>query len=93
METPDSLREYIALFRDSARIMLRSDELFTSVSWAQVMIGQGIMPRRYPPVIDRLTDTQLMQFVDNVEQVIGSCVAVVPAHDAFIAKHCKAPPP
>jgi tryptophan 7-halogenase len=93
MEIPDSLREYIALFRDSARIMLRSDELFTSVSWAQVMIGQGIMPRRYPPVIDRLTGAQLEQFVDNVEQVIGSCVAVVPAHEAFIAKHCKAPPP
>jgi tryptophan 7-halogenase len=93
MEIPESLRDQIALFRDSARIMLRSDELFNNVSWAQVMIGQGITPRRYPPVIDRLTDSQLTQFVDEVERVISSCVAVVPPHEAFIAKHCKAPPP
>lgn len=93
MEIPESLREYIALFRDSARIMLRSDELFTTVSWAQVMIGQRIQPRRYPPVIDRLTPSELKRFVDHVEQVIGSCVAVVPAHEAFIARHCKAPSP
>jgi tryptophan halogenase len=93
MEIPESLREHIALFRDSARVMLRSDELFTTVSWAQVMIGQGIVPRRYPPVIDRLTDSQLRQFVGHVEQVISSSVAVVPKHEAFIDRHCKAPPP
>jgi tryptophan 7-halogenase len=93
MDIPESLREYIALFRDSGRIMPRSDELFTTVSWAQVMIGQGITPRRYPPVIDRLTDQELVQFVNQVEEVIGSAVAVVPAHEAFIARHCKAPPP
>jgi tryptophan 7-halogenase len=93
MEIPQSLREYIALFRDSARIMQRGDELFTTVSWAQVMIGQGIVPGRYPAVVDRLTDQELKQFVDQVEEVIGSAVAVVPAHEAFIARHCKAPPP
>jgi tryptophan 7-halogenase len=93
MDIPESLREYIALFRDSGRIMPRSDELFTTVSWAQVMIGQGITPRRYPPVIDRLSDQELGQFVNQVEEVIGSAVAVVPAHEAFIARHCKAPPP
>lgn len=93
MEIPESLREYLALFRDSARILQRGDELFTTVSWAQVMIGQGILPRRYPAVVDRLTDQELKQFVDQVEEVISSAVAVVPAHEAFIARHCKAPPP
>jgi tryptophan halogenase len=93
MEIPESLREYLELFRDSARIVQRGDELFTTVSWAQVMIGQGILPRRYPAVVDRLTDQELKQFVDQVEEVISSAVAVVPAHEAFIARHCKAPPP
>jgi tryptophan halogenase len=93
MEIPESLGEYLALFRDSARIVQRGDELFTTVSWAQVMIGQGILPRRYPAVVDRLTDQELKQFVDQVEEVISSAVAVVPAHEAFIARHCKAPPP
>jgi tryptophan halogenase len=93
MEIPETLREGIALFRDSARIMPRTEELFKTVSWAQVMIGQRIEPRRYPPVIDRLTDLELKKFLDHVEQVINSCVAVVPPHEAFIARHCKAPPP
>lgn len=93
MEIPESLREYIDLFRDSARLASRVDELFTTVSWAQVMLGQRIVPRRYPPVIDRLTDADLKQFIDHVEEVIRSCVAVVPSHEAFIAKHCRASPP
>ena len=93
MEIPETLREGIALFRDSARIMPRTEELFKTVSWAQVMIGQRIEPRRYPPVIDRLTDAELKKFLAHVEEVINSCVALVPPHEAFIARHCKAPPP
>ena len=93
MDIPDSLRDTIDLFCDSARIIPRTDELFKTVSWAQVMIGQGLQPRRYPPVIDRLTDEDLKKFIGHVEEVIRSCVAVVPAHEAFIARYCKAPPP
>lgn len=92
MHIPESLRERIALFRDSARIFPRCDELFTTVSWAQVMLGQRIAPQRYPPVIDRLTDAQLKQFTDHVHAVIASCVAALPPHEAFIERHCKAPP-
>jgi len=93
MEIPETLRASIALFRDSARIIPRTDELFKTVSWAQVMIGQRIEPRRYPPVIDRLTDAELKKFLAHVEEVINSCVALVPPHEAFIARHCKAPLP
>ncbi len=92
MEIPPSLKERLALFRDSARILLRSDELFTTVSWAQVMLGQRIEPRRYPPVIDRLSDAELKKFVDHVKSVISSCAAVLPPHEAFIARHCRASP-
>ncbi|MBW8077569.1 MAG: tryptophan halogenase, partial [Gallionella sp.] len=92
MEIPPSLKERLALFRDSARILLRSDELFTTVSWAQVMLGQHIEPRRYPPVIDRLSDAELKKFLDHVKSVISSCAAVLPPHEAFIARHCRASP-
>lgn len=92
MQIPESLREYIKLFEDSGRIDPRCDELFTVVSWAQVMLGQRISPQRYPPPIDRLTDSELKQFVDHVHSVISSCVAALPSHEAFIARHCKAPP-
>ena len=93
MEIPDSLRETVELFRDSARITPSAEELFKTVSWAQVMIGQRIQPRRYPPVIDRLKDAELKTFINHVEEVIRSCVAVVPPQEAFIARHCKAPAP
>lgn len=93
MDIPQSLRDRIELFRDSARVLPRCDDLFTTVSWAQVMIGQRLVPRTYPPVIDRLTIEELKQFVGHVQEVISSCVAVVPAHEAFIARHCAAPRP
>ena len=91
IEIPESLREYIALLRDSARIMPKSDELFAIVSRAQVMIGQRLVPHRGPPAVDRLTDAELKKFVHHVQEVVRSCLAVVPPHEAFIARHCQAP--
>jgi len=50
------------------------------------------VPRKYHPIVDRMSDQDLYEFVGKVEQVIKSCVDVMPSHQAFIDKWCKAPP-
>jgi tryptophan halogenase len=90
MAIPDELADYLALFEDSARVNPKADELFTLPSWVQVMLGQGVRPRDYPPIIDAFTDAELAKFLAHVESVVQSSVNVMPAHQSFIERFCKA---
>jgi tryptophan halogenase len=93
MDVPQGLREYMDLFRHSGRFYRENEELFAQISWVQVMIGQRITPRAYHPLVDLLSDAELDEFLSGVKRVISSCVEVMPAHEAFIAKYCAAGPP
>ena len=89
MQIPESLRNYIELFRESGCFFRNGTEMFGLTSWVQVMLGQGIKPVSYHPAVDWVSDADLFRYVDHVEQVIGSCVAAMPPHQAFIDRHCK----
>jgi len=88
---PAELHRRIDLFRANGRIHREFDELFTEVAWLQVMIGQGIEPRSYHPLADRVSDQQLQGFLGNLRTIIAGEVNKLPAHDAFIRRHCAAP--
>ena len=90
MAIPDALREYMELFKDSGRMIPKPDELFTVPSWVQVMVGQGMKARDFPPVIGVLSDADLGKFMAHVEEVIRSSVNVMPAHQDFIERYCRA---
>jgi tryptophan halogenase len=91
MAIPEPLADNIRLFRDSGRFYRNSDEMFALTSWVQVMIGQGIVPAAYHPLVDAVPDRELEQLVESVRGVIGSCVAAMPEHEQFIARYCRAP--
>ncbi|HEY8011442.1 MAG TPA: tryptophan halogenase family protein [Rudaea sp.] len=93
MDIPESLRGYIQLFRDSGRFFRDGEEMFAITSWVQVMIGQGIMPERYHPVVDQLPDKDLDELVGGVKKVVATCVDAMPMHQAFIDRYCKAGAP
>jgi tryptophan halogenase len=54
MPIPDTLARKLALFREKGRIFRYDDELFAIPSWVAVMLGQGIEPEGYDPVVDAL---------------------------------------
>jgi len=91
MTIPDSLRGYIELFRDSGRFFPDGEEMFTITSWVQVMIGQGILPQRYAPVVDRMPAAEVDEFVGEAKKVVAACVDAMPLHQAFIDRYSKAP--
>ncbi len=93
MDIPESLRGYIELFRNSGRFFRDADEMFAITSWVQVMIGQGILPQRYHPVVDQLPAKELDELVGNVRKVVATCVDAMPPHQAFIDRYCKAAAP
>ena len=90
MEIPSHLAHRIRLFMDSGLVFYECNEMFAELSWVQVMIGQNLMPRGYHPLVDQISDSELAQLVGGVAQVIDSCVAVMPPHQAFIDRHCAA---
>ncbi len=90
MPIPDTLQHKIDLFRSHARIFREHEELFTESSWVQVLLGQGVLPRAYHPMVDLLGDTEVRDFVANVRRVLERSAEAMPEHAAFIARTCKA---
>ena len=59
MKIPESLQHRIDLFKETGRVFKVPHELFGENSWIQVMLGQGLMPEQYHPIVDEMTDEEL----------------------------------
>jgi tryptophan halogenase len=90
MEIPASLQQRIDLFRSHGRVYREGSELFMKPSWLQVLHGQRIRPQAYHPLADLLTESEIQDYLEEVEGVIAACTEVMPSHAQFIAEHCAA---
>jgi len=92
MQVPESLLHRMQLYASHGRVFREGDELFTKVSWLQVMHGQRVRPQAYHPLVDLLSEDEIQAYLDEVAGVIQACVDVMPSHAKFIADHCAARP-
>jgi tryptophan halogenase len=90
MQIPPSLAERIAIFRENARLYRHDNELFSETSWFALLHGQNISPARYHPVADVLPAAELESRMTKMADVIQKCVSVMPTHQEFIDRFCKA---
>lgn len=90
MQIPDTLTQKIELFRESAAVHREHEELFSEISWIQVLLGQNIIPKRYHPMVDLLSDADLKNMVDGTRRVLDNSAALLPSHADYIAKTCPA---
>jgi tryptophan 7-halogenase len=90
MEIPDTLRNKMEVFLSSGRLVVESDELFKEASWLAVLMGQGIIPRRYDPLADAFEPTTMQQFMGNIRGAIRQAVDRMPPHKDYIARNCRA---
>ncbi|HLU06652.1 MAG TPA: tryptophan halogenase family protein [Woeseiaceae bacterium] len=88
MAIPDTLARRMELFEATGKVFREQDELFTEVAWQQVMIGQGLLPRDYHPLVDALSKHQLAEFLDNLKKIIDEAVASLPDHAQFLEQYC-----
>ena len=93
MDVPDSLAQKIELFRETARVFRRNEELFAENSWVQVMLGQGIAPRAWHPIAGKLNDDELDRLLGMIRQDVTRTVAGLPDHAAYVARYCGATEP
>jgi tryptophan 7-halogenase len=90
MPIPDSLAQKIELFRETGRVFRKNEELFAENSWVQVMMGQGIVPQSYHPIVEKLRDDELARLLETIRESVARNVASLPAHVAYVARYCGA---
>lgn len=93
MSIPETLARKIELYKKTTSVFKEQDELFHEGSWQQVMLGQGITPQAYHPVVDKLSGDELQRLMNSIEKEHDQYVAQFPSHQQFIDRYCKAIPP
>ncbi|RDV26799.1 tryptophan 7-halogenase [Alteromonas aestuariivivens] len=88
MQVPKSLAHRIELFRQTGRVFREGSELFDD-SWQQVMIGQGLMPKTYHPIVDAMSDQELQQFLSQILNNIRRTVERLPSHEQYLRQYCS----
>nr|WP_315258942.1 tryptophan halogenase family protein [uncultured Duganella sp.] len=93
MSIPDSLREAVDLFRSNGCYFRNGDDFFALPSWVQVMLGQGIVPQSYHPIVDEMPEATLVEQVAGMERMLAHAVGAMPTHQEWINRYWKAPAP
>lgn len=92
MEIPESLQHRIDMFKRTGSVFHKVGDLFAENSWTQVMLGQGLMPEQYHPIVDMMSDKELKGFMNSIKSSVDHLVGQLPSHQKFIAGYCKAEP-
>ncbi len=87
MDVPASLRHRIDLFKKTGRVFREGSELFDD-SWQQVMIGQGLMPESYHPIVDTMSRQELEVLLNQIREQIDRTVDKLPPHQDYINRFC-----
>ena len=90
MQIPATLAQKLALFQSGGKIFRDNNELFSEPSWTAVLVGQGIQPAHYHPVVDTMSERDLKALMVRVKTAIAQLVAQQPAHHEFMDGYCKA---
>ena len=90
MTIPGTLAHRIELFRQTGRVFKVPTELFGENSWIQVMLGQGLVPEQYHPIVNMMEDDELRRFLTGIHDSAQRMVQQLPAHQRFIDHYCRA---
>ena len=85
MEVPDSLAYKMEQFTKRGYVVPYREGMFYPPSWIAVCLGQGLIPERYDPQIDRLDGKKLTETASALRGLIDRAVDSLPSHADFLA--------
>ncbi|MCP8898151.1 tryptophan halogenase family protein [Gilvimarinus xylanilyticus] len=88
MEVPAELKHRMDLFRDFGRANQVEGELFRLDSWTQVMLGQGIIPSAYHPMVDLMPESALRSLLASISADVDKKIEMLSPHAEFVKKYC-----
>ncbi|PCK02937.1 MAG: tryptophan halogenase [Alteromonadaceae bacterium] len=90
MKIPDTLKARIDLFRASGQIYCSKDDLFSAVSWVEVLLGQNITPQSYHPLVDSMAESDIALRLERIKGVVDASVEHTSKHAEYIQRTCAA---
>jgi len=87
---PDGLAYKLDMFRRTGRVIREHDELFTETSWLAVMVGQGIEAQDYHPAADILPDSETLQRLAHIREVVAQTAALMPMQNDYLQRQGSA---
>ena len=72
------------------RVFRYNEELFDVPSWIAVMLGQGIIPGRYDPLVDAMPDRDVVRMMAELGQGYEQTAERLPLASDFIDRRLAA---
>lgn len=82
---PDTLRHKMELFTGKGRVFRYNEELFDVPSWIAVMLGQGLLPNSYDPLVDSLPEEDTLPAAIRLRSAYRSAALALPRYQTFLA--------
>ena len=90
MPIPDGLRHRLDLFKQTGRVFQEAGDVFAENNWVQVMLGQGLLPEQYHPIVDSMSEAELDNFLKGLAGNIDHLVNQLHSHQSFVSNYCPA---
>ena len=84
MSIPEELSYKVEMFRRNGRVLREHNELFTETSWLAIMVGQGIEAGDYHPAADILPDSETLQRLAHIREVVASTAELMPMQRDYL---------
>jgi len=78
------------MFRRTGRVPEPAYDLFHPPSWVAVLLGQGIVPAAFDPMVEAVPEREAEQVLDRVRSLIAQTAQAMPTQQQFINRHCRA---
>jgi tryptophan halogenase len=88
MDIPESLQHKLDLWRSQGRFFRNEDELFTTPSWVQVLIGQREVPQECHGIAKLLTERDVGDYLAKINGYLTQTVNKMPTHRQYVDRHC-----
>lgn len=85
---PDSLLAKLDAFRARGILPLFDEESFHADSWHAVLLGHGIVPESYEPLVDAIRDEDIVTHLRRMLGYIRDQVQAATSHDAYLELFC-----
>lgn len=89
MPVPEGLAYKLAHFTGTGRIVLAPEELFKEASWFAVMMGQGLAPTDYNPLLDCISSEDNRSHLQRTKQQIASALGSMRQHEEVIQQRLR----
>jgi len=92
MAVPPRLRDKMALFRATGRLVQDPFDIFKDASWLQVLVGQGLLPQDLHPIAASMPADELAGVLADMAAGKAKGLEGLLPHDAYLAAAIRAQP-